>query len=604
MRLIRSFGRGLLLPYFFLAVPLMADVKINEFLADNDSIYPDEDGDFSDWIELHNPTTTNISLHGWHLTDESFNLTKWTLPNVSIPAGGFLVIFASDKDRTNPSSELHTNFKLSNNGEYLALVRPDGSNIEQEFAPLFPEQEEDLSYGIRPNSSTTTLLAEGAACRGLVPADGALGTTWVHRVGFDDSGWLSGVTGVGYERSSGYQTFIGLDLETQLYGINASAYIRIPFLVNDANAVIRLDLWMRPDDGFIAYLNGQRIGAFNDPATPAWNSNATADHPDGSALVARTYNVADPSQILVTGTNVLAIHGLNRNTTSSDMLQLPELVADVLSTNQALDIGYMSIPTPGATNAPGVASFAEKVKFSIPSQAFTGQVSVALSVTSGAAIIHYTLDNSEPTLASPLYAGPILVNNTTMIRARAFDIGLSPGPLVSETYLELSSDILNFSSDLPLMVLESFNGGTVPQNTFEPGFWAIYEQDEMTGRTRIEGIPETDSRAGFRIRGSSSAGLAKKSFAVESWDGAGEDRGIKPLGLPRESDWILYAPFQFDRAFMRNPFIYELSNQTRNFAVRTRFCELFLNTDGGPLSTNDYYGVFVFMEKIKRDNNR
>jgi len=74
--------------------------------------------------------------------------------------------------------------------------------------------------------------------------------------------------------------------------------------------------------------------------------------------------------------------------------------------------------------------------------------------------------------------------------------------------------------------------------------------------------------------------------------------------MPAESDWILHAPYDFDRACIRNAFIYNLSNQTGNYAVRTRFVEVFLNYSGGDLSWNDYAGLYVFMEKIKRDKNR
>src|SRR4029079_4916228 len=101
-----------------------AKVFISEFMADNRKSIRDEDGDTSDWIELANPDDTAVSLNGWFLTDDATNLTKWRFPDVTIAAGGFLVVFASEKDRTNTIGSLHTNFKLSVEGEYLALVSP------------------------------------------------------------------------------------------------------------------------------------------------------------------------------------------------------------------------------------------------------------------------------------------------------------------------------------------------------------------------------------------------------------------------------------------------------------------------------------------------
>ena len=66
---------------------------------------------FSDWIEIHNPDGSEVDLDGYFLTDKASNLDKWRIPAVTIPAGGYLVIFASDKDRSNPEVELHTSFK-------------------------------------------------------------------------------------------------------------------------------------------------------------------------------------------------------------------------------------------------------------------------------------------------------------------------------------------------------------------------------------------------------------------------------------------------------------------------------------------------------------
>ncbi|MGJ8643184.1 MAG: lamin tail domain-containing protein [Luteolibacter sp.] len=120
---------------------------ITEFLASNDEVLLDSDGDPSDWIELHNPGSTSLSVAGFYLTDELDNLTKWLLPDVTIAPGEYLVVFASGKNRFNPGAELHTNFQLSSNGEYLALVKPDGEIVVTEFNPTYPEQSADVSFG-------------------------------------------------------------------------------------------------------------------------------------------------------------------------------------------------------------------------------------------------------------------------------------------------------------------------------------------------------------------------------------------------------------------------------------------------------------------------
>ncbi len=142
--------RGCLPFVFLLAVATSAKAQpvISELMAQNVSILADVDGQFSDWIELHNPGPISVNLAGWYLTDDSKNLTKWQFPAVTLPLGGYLVVFASDKNRRDPTAELHTNFSLDGDGEYLALVNPDGVTIVSQFAPKFPNQIDDVSYGI------------------------------------------------------------------------------------------------------------------------------------------------------------------------------------------------------------------------------------------------------------------------------------------------------------------------------------------------------------------------------------------------------------------------------------------------------------------------
>lgn len=128
---------------------MMAGVVINEILASSSGQYiVDEDGDDSDYIELYNSSASTVDLSGWYLTDNNAQLTKWQIPSMDLDPGEYLVIFASNKNRTNPGGELHTNFALSADGEYLGLVQADGTTIEDEYAPEFPEQFTDASFGL------------------------------------------------------------------------------------------------------------------------------------------------------------------------------------------------------------------------------------------------------------------------------------------------------------------------------------------------------------------------------------------------------------------------------------------------------------------------
>src|SRR5436190_13605553 len=101
-----------------------AQVEITEFMASNSHGLRDQDGDYSDWIELHNAGTNTVNLAGWFLTDDENDLAKWAFPATNLLANGYLVVFASGKNRAVAGAELHANFSLSAAGEYLALVKP------------------------------------------------------------------------------------------------------------------------------------------------------------------------------------------------------------------------------------------------------------------------------------------------------------------------------------------------------------------------------------------------------------------------------------------------------------------------------------------------
>lgn len=267
-------------------------------------------------------------------------------------------------------------------------------------------------------------------------------------------------------------------------------------------------------------------------------------------------------------------------------------------------LGYFTVPTPGAPNATVGPGFSPAVNFAQDGGTFINPFQLELYLPAGAvaADIRYTLDGSAPTAASTLYAGPITVTNTVQVRARAFAAGLLPGPLHSETYLLLNANVINLTSDLPAIVIHNFGAGTVPVSTPQLVNMSFYEPGG--GRTSLTNAPTLSTRAGIRVRGSSTQGLPKQSWSVEFWDEFNNDRKHAPLGLPEESDWVLYAPNNFEPVLIHNPFIYQLSNEIGRYAPRTRFVEVYLNTTGGAIASAQYNGIYVLEEKIKTGPDR
>jgi hypothetical protein len=124
------------------------DIVINEFVASNTSGLQDEDGDTSDWIELYNGGVSPVNLGGWALSDDAGEPDKWIVPNRTLDPGDYLVLFASGKNRTSASGELHTSFRLSAAGEFLGLFdNASPPQVVYQFSPQFPAQYADVSYG-------------------------------------------------------------------------------------------------------------------------------------------------------------------------------------------------------------------------------------------------------------------------------------------------------------------------------------------------------------------------------------------------------------------------------------------------------------------------
>lgn len=173
------------------------DLIISEFLANNVSVLRDADGDFSDWIELFNPSANAMTLEGWSLTDDPNTPGKWRFPAISIPGRGFLTVFASGKDRTEPSRELHTNFSLNRAGEYLALIRADGTAAQQ-FSPSYPPQFQDVSYGREIDLTERRVPFSDTSSRFLIPQDASLDQHWMAPA-FDDALWEPLAGSLGYD---------------------------------------------------------------------------------------------------------------------------------------------------------------------------------------------------------------------------------------------------------------------------------------------------------------------------------------------------------------------------------------------------------------------
>jgi hypothetical protein len=170
------------------------------------------------------------------------------------------------------------------------------------------------------------LVPEEAAKRAIVPVSAEeVGDGWKSEVAFDDASWLSASGapgGVGYERSSGYESLISLDVEEPMYGQNNTCYVRIPFRVEGdlVGSLSELQVRVRYDDGFVLYLNGTEVARTNFSGTPQWDSRAESSHEASSQAFDAVLDLSDQIGLLRAGENLLAVQGLNTSSTSSDFV--------------------------------------------------------------------------------------------------------------------------------------------------------------------------------------------------------------------------------------------------------------------------------------------
>ncbi len=445
------------------AAPITS-AKITEFVADNRDGIVDEDGNQSDWLEIWNASGVAGDLNGWHLTDDPGNLTKWTLPAIPITSGGYVVVFASGKDRSDPAGEPHTNFRIqSDAGGYLALVKPDGVTIATVFEN-YPKQFADTAYGLGFGTATPlTFLVAGAQAKWHVPTGPVVGWTETE---FDDAAWSAGATGIGYdinwtetELNTSYVHLFGAggDVEDMMRSKNPSIYIRIPFEVPQPDGIGELKLRMKWDDGFVAHLNGTEFERQGAPVSPAWNSSATNGNRDETdAQTFFEYPVDQGG--LVQGTNVLAIQGLNSSAFSSDVLFVPELTG-IFQDIENLVSGFFVEPTPGTENGVRIEGIAADTKFEPNRGFYDSPIEVAITTSTPEATIRYTTDASTPTLSNgSTYTAPITINRTTTLRAAAFKTGFDSTNVETHTYVFLDDVVAQSGSAPPGWPNNSING--------------------------------------------------------------------------------------------------------------------------------------------------
>ncbi len=492
-------------------LPLSAQIRINEFMASNTRSVPDvtDFEDYPDWIELHNPGASAVSLDGYYLSDNPASPFKWALPSgLSIDAGGYLMIMADGNDagpgeshprgywpwRNFTTEKPHTNFSLSSEGEAVVLTQTTGLT----------------STNLIPEEATWKYLDDGSS----------QSTQWRART-YNDSTWASGPAPLGYDNAPTTEISYGDDSGSK----HITSYFRHSFNLADPSIYTGLTLRLLVDDGAAVYLNGEELLRQNLPTGTITSETRALDPISGSDETDfDTYNLS-PSA-LITGDNVIAVEVHQISSSSSDLgfeLSLDATSFTTVATldsisygTQVTDISYgrdpvnpalwqnFVEPTPGTENTTAIVTdlrlTSPAVEISPSPGLYTDPETITLSTTAGD--IHYTLDGSNPSSNSPIYDTPIPISSTTIVRAKVFEAGKVPGQIATSTYLYGET-----FSGLPIVSVvadpETLFGDEIGiyDNDHEPensGMNEVYKRKDAPGH--LEFFPH-DGSEGFAING-------------------------------------------------------------------------------------------------------
>ena len=808
------------------------EVLISEFMASNSRTLADEDGEFSDWIELHNTGPATVNLLGWSLTDSAASLTQWQFPATNLQSGAHLVVFASGKNRRTPGVPLHTNFRLSGGGEYLALVGADGTTIVSQYAPTFPPQVGDVSYGIDSGARLNVFVSTNAGSRIFIPVDGTLGTNWI-LPSFNDTTWLTATGGVGFAAGSiselrltnnlaGYWKFdettgrtaadssglgnagglrnfptndtqwvrgrhggalnfrgaplndyvlvtnypkstttltvaawvwadsrptwatvaknwpggnashfhfglqdtggdlsnyirqnntdyglregtpqlplgawqhvafvldanteriyrngiqvasapysgtlpnptsatlaigakvfgggtsvdsfwhgriddlavwnralspqeiqslgtaggafeadIATNLKDAMFRNNASAFIRVPFVVENPALYRRWILRLRYDDGFVVWLNGQEVARRNAPETLNWNSAATAVAPESASEVAEIFNLAEFENLIVAGTNVLAFQALNLAADDPDFFIAPTL--DALSTVTVTNtFVYFTAPTPGSENLPGVdvlGPIITEAKHSpnVPNDAddliVTARITPAFAAVTNVTLRYRVMFSNEVAVTmfddgahgdgvagDGIFGGTIPASASTngqMIRyvvtatdafGRTSRAPLFNDPLDSDQYF--GTVVANPAINSALPVFHWFVATPAAAETDTGTRCSLFYNGEFYDNLFV------------RIRGGTSRSWPKKSYKIEF----NEDHEFELYpGKPRVTEFDFNTTYT-DKSYLRSVLVYE---HQRDVGLPSPICFLAHLRQNGA-----FYNISVYTEQPDRD---
>ena len=271
-------------------------------------------------------------------------------------------------------------------------------------------------------------------------------------------------------------------------------------------------------------------------------------------------------------------------------------------------VGTFHVPTPGGPEGPAASGVTAKPILVGNARVGFGGINVTFENPVDAATVHFTLDGTVPTDASPTFTGnPIQLTQSAVLTARAFKSGMLPGPVLSTAFAVVDPSLMGRTTKTPLVIIDTLgqslleNGGGIGEQARAGVDAVAIVLNGAPEYVTLDGSPDYAGIAHVKVRGVSSASFPKLSYTLELRDVDGSDRDAELLGMPAESDWVLNSGY-LDYT-LNNAIGFKCWEAMGRYAPRTRSAEVYFNTDG-IVDSADYAGLYTLMETIKKGAKR
>ncbi len=555
-----------------------SDIALNELMCANVDLFPDENGECHDYVEIANRGEGDVDLEGYWLSDNAAKPNKWRVPAVTLPAGGVLAIHCSGEDRRDDPTHLHASFKLSR-GETVCLAQPDGTMISTVTLPELQAGQalswidgEGWGTALPPTPNRENTLEAALALDGE-GAGRRAGRVYISEV------MASPVT----EKRDWLELFNDSDADADIGGWGLSDRLSHPRKWQfPAGTVI-------PAHGYLAvFLVGDATAPGGDYLSAPFALPA-----DGGCAV----SLCDASGAIL------------------DSLYLPQQYAGASFGRDAEGrCGYFAVGTPLAANGGrALLGPAQGARYSTPGGLHTSgeHIEVTLTANPGARI-YYTLDCSDPGEDKTLYDGtPIPVDGNTVLRTRVYEEGRLPSVMDAQSYLfdvkaageapyvvSLVSDPTGlYSDETGIMVMGLHPEAKFPHGDYGHGanFWMDWEREAHVELFTGAGETAISQECGIKLHGRNTRAFELKSFKVIARGRYGAKLFKYPLF--RDRPWDEYEAFilrysgqDYKYTFMRDAVLTSMAANTSVMYMEAEECIVYLN--------GEYYSAMYVRENV------